>query len=69
MSTTVHTSDMLWSTQVALVEALALRDGEAADSPEVLSLARRLHEARDRINPVIYDFAGRRFRRPTNPYE
>lgn len=57
----VRTSDMLWSEQVAIVEAADRMDYAGAGRAGLEALA-------EELQPVIYEFGNRRFRRPKNPY-
>jgi hypothetical protein len=60
----VRSSNQLWGSQVALVDADDNMDFVSGDPSTVLD-----REA-ERLNPVIYEFNGGRncFRRKTNPY-
>lgn len=60
----VRSSNQLWATQVAIVDADDSMDYTSGD-PETL-----LDRERERLSPVIYEFNGGRnsFRRKVNPY-
>jgi hypothetical protein len=62
--TIVRSSNQQWDTQVAMAEAEDRMDYQMGSSEATLA------REQDRLNPVIYLFAGaaRPFRRATNPY-
>ncbi len=60
--TAVRTSSMLWSEQVAIVEAAEAMDNGGAGVAGLAAMA-------EQLQPAIYHFGNRVFRRAKNPYE